>query len=215
MKKSIFILAALFAATFANAQITFERSFDNEVNYGAGVQTITSYPEERLVIGNYIYENKENAITIYDAVDYSLLKSILIPDQTEIGLVSKGIFTKDNKWAWIQYDKLEENYNEYGCHYYSAKVVDEDGNVLSTFVNKAICESYVKLVKIGASYKLMIETDIQKHSYDIYSLPGNGETQDISSNSAPRYSSRKYLHNDQVLTDSNERTYTVQGLEVK
>lgn len=47
---------------------------------------------------------------------------------------------------------------------YSAKVVDEDGNVLSTFVNKAICESYVKLVKIGASYKLMIETDIQKYT---------------------------------------------------
>lgn len=60
-----------------------------------------------------------------------------------------------------------------------------------------------------------IETDIQKHSCDIYSLPGSGETQDISSNSAPRYSSRKYLLNDQVLIDSNERTYTVQGLEVK
>lgn len=58
MKKSIFILAALFAATFANAQITFERSFDNEVNYGAGVQTITSYPEERLVIGNPLAELK-------------------------------------------------------------------------------------------------------------------------------------------------------------
>jgi hypothetical protein len=62
---------------------------------------------------------------------------------------------------------------------------------------------------VGESY------DTRKFYTDIYSLPGNGVPTEIQDVSSPHRNSRKYIENNQVLIDSNEKTYTITGQQVK
>lgn len=51
---------------------------------------------------------------------------------------------------------------------------------------------------------------------ELYSLPGNGEATDVDEVSVPqRNIARKYINNDQVLIDSNEKTYNMKGQLVR
>ena len=221
MKKSIFILAALFATTFANAQITLEHTFDNEINLGWGINSTlaSAIGADNYIVGNYIFEEQNSNILIYDASDCTLLQTITKQDEETYAFISKGIFTTDNKWSFIVFkrantaERLDIPY-EPCTYYYGAQIKTEDGNVLATLTTKVICENTIKLIKVGDNYKLVVKNDNGK--YDYYSLPGNGETQDIETPSAPRHNnSRKYLHNDQVLVENADRIYTLTGQEVK
>jgi len=221
MKKSIFILAALFATTFANAQITLEHTFDNEINLGWGINSTlaSAIGADNYIFGNYIFEEQNSNILIYDASDCTLLQTITKQDEETYAFISKGIFTTDNKWSFIVFkrantaERLDIPY-EPCTYYYGAQIKTEDGNVLATLTTKVICENTIKLIKVGDNYKLVVKNDNGK--YDYYSLPGNGETQDIETPSAQRHNnSRKYLHNDQVLVENADRIYTLTGQEVK
>ena len=79
MKKSIFMLAAMIAATFANAQITLLHTFENQINFGWGIAILEGgrYGDHGIV-GNFIYEGDEDLgiINIYNANDGSLYKTI-------------------------------------------------------------------------------------------------------------------------------------------
>ena len=131
-------------------------------------------------------------------------------------MISRGIFTNDNSWSFITFKQTTTKGWDTGyeaCnYYYEIKIQSEDGSVIATLSTQAFCEDQVTLLKVGNAYKLVVE---KNKKYDYYSLPGNDETTDINEVSVPRHNTRKYLHNDQVLINSNEKTYNIQGLQVK
>ena len=96
------------------------------------------------------------------------------------------------------------------------KVVDEDGNALTNNIQKTTLEggsSY--LLKVNNSYILAVENN-SENTYDIYSLPGNGDSStDIVSPSSPKHSARKIARDGQVLVETENNTYTLQGVEAK
>lgn len=219
MKKSIFALVALIVATFADAQISLEHQLNGDIRLGTGIQLIDhcfAYSGTTRAVGIYYCDVQENQIIIYDAIDYSIVKSISIPANSFIALVSKGIFTTDNKWAYVLYQQTDEpTGKEWSPYYYSMKIITEDGNVLANNLQKTTLEggsSY--LLKINDSYKLAVENNTE-NTYDIYSLPGNGETQAISTLSSPKRSARKIAREGQVLVQTDNNTYTLTGVEAK
>ena len=53
-----------------------------------------------------------------------------------------------------------------------------------------------------------------KYYTNVYSVPGNGEAQAIS-NPSPKRNARKIAREGQVLVETENNTYTLQGQEVK
>ena len=99
-KATKFILAALLAATFANAQISLEHQFNGDIRFGTGIQLIDhcfAYSGTTRVFGAYFCDVQDNFVTIYDAFDYSVVKTINVPANSFVGLISKGIFTTDGE----------------------------------------------------------------------------------------------------------------------
>lgn len=158
----------------------------------------------------------------------------------EYNFLSKGIFSTDDKWACIAYVGTKEEYVCGECGAWSGstitkwtiteiQVINEDGAVLAKIPYYMVHDDmYVsawgtkpKLVKTGNSFKLFVpktsESNDYTNEYDVYSLPGDASSQDLISilPSSNNISARKYLHNDKVLIDSNERTYTLTGQEVR
>lgn len=215
MKKSIFVLAALFAATFANAQITLELEnvrfyigSDVEAYYTPTGTIQTVVDMRHLIIGDYIMamDAQGEEAHIYDK-DLTLIKTFSMSQLGQYMFLSRNIFSTDGKWAWGRYAGPGKG-----------EVVDEDGKVLLSLPYNGTRLQYI-LFKMGDSYKLAVQKEGQSDQFaplfDIYSLPGNGTATGVSETSAPRHNGRKYLNNDQVLIDSNERTYTLQGQEVR
>lgn len=220
MKKSIFMLAAMIAATFANAQITLLHTFENQINFGWGIAILEGgrYGDHGIV-GNFIYEEDEDLgiINIYNANDGSLYKTITKKAGCSYTLLSRGIFTADNKWSFVTYERSNtigwEDCSFEDCkYYYTIKIQTEDGETLATLSTNAFCEDLVTLVKVENAYKLLVKTNTK---YDFYSLPGNGEAQDVETPSAPRKSARKVLKKDQVYIESPDHIYDTQGKMVK
>lgn len=221
MKKFTFILAALFAATFANAQITLEHTFEGKVLIQTGA---TDYTQVYTGFGNapYYFSYKEfdlsMQVQLYDLDTYTLYKTVNHPLPTKTGsnfrncyiaYVTKDIFTTDGKVAFILMCRSEESDD-------FCKVIDEDGNVVAT-LNPGI--AYVFVTKINDSYKLVAQdwdsNENPAHTF-IYSLPGNGEPNtNISTPSSPKRSARKIARDGQVLIETDTNTYTLQGTEVK
>lgn len=209
MKKSIFILAVLFLTTIANAQITLEHTFDGWVKISQDI--IVSLADEPFS-GEFITDKNNGVITIYDANNMSVLKAITT--NGEVKFLSRGIFTTDSKFAYILMIR-DENASDINSrlHYY---IYDENGAVLADLGTAAYQEGTSCIFKVGDTYKLLLHKCLSgSYQAEVYSLPGNGEVTDVNEVSAPRRNTRKYINNDQVLIDSNDRTYTVQGNEVK
>lgn len=205
MRKSIFIIAALFAATFANAQITLKKTLD-------GWYSVSADPYGDMynyVQAPYFYnqilgvESNTCVIYLYDVDDFSLYKTININStinrESFICLVSKNILSVDNKVCFcISKNAQSEIYNE-------------DGVLIST-----INGSSPSLVWVNDRYLLLSRgyENGQDKTY-IYSVPGNGETQAISTPSSPKRNARKIAREGQVLVETENNTYTLQGQEVK
>jgi len=219
MKKFTFILTALFVATFANAQITLEHTFDHVIDFGWGIASLGggNFGSDHRIIGNYLYEEDEDSgvIHIYDADDCTILKTITKEEATSYSFISKGIFSTDNKWSYITYKRTNTQGWDIGyedCkYYYIIQVQTEDGTILATLNDKAFCEDFVTLAKIGDAYKLVVKKD---GKYDYYSLPGNGEAQAITAPSS-KYSARKIAREGQVLVETGTGTFDLKGQEVK
>ncbi len=141
--------------------------------------------------------------------------------------ISKEIFTTNGKWTCLVTEYKKENLTDGNGTILGEvkkvkelRLVDEDGKILSIIPYTGDTKkTFLSLVKIGDKYKLFVPTgddtsDIP-YAYDIYSLPGSGNATDVNEVSALRHNVRKYLQNDQVLIDSNERTYNMQGQQIK
>ena len=214
MKKSIFIFAALFAATFASAQITLEHTFDGLV------WATTRYHSD--VYGDnsdapYLYSYDNQQLNLYDKNTYELYKTVsyTIPSVqypiVNLWYVTKNIFTTDGKTAFIFCFEDEEGKNQG----YS-KIIDEDGKVVFDFNNYKLDSYLFTLIKINGQYKLLAreKKGTGAKTY-LYSLPGNGEAQALSTASSPKQSARKVARKGQVLVETENNTYTVTGQEVK
>ena len=215
MRKSIFVLAALFAATFVNAQINLVHTFVGQVYplTGYGLLGETSY---------LCSTNKENnTISIFDS-NFSLYKivSINTPNGYSFNgysLAYNNIFAINKIGFIVQFiNTTNINTNEYQ----KVMIIDEDGNVLYDL--GSMNQGVANVFNMNGSWYLLYHTYSwnEEHTViginktDIYSLPGKGDAADVSEVSAPRRNARKYIHNDQVLIDSNERTYNIQGQQV-
>ena len=213
MKKSIFMLVALFAATFANAQITLLRSFEGGINIsinGSEFGSSYSKPSYEYMEAPYFYESDQDSnndgliVNLYEKTDLSLYKSVHITNIGDCGLaelVSRNIFTTDNKVCFMVMTgdgKL--------CIY------NEDGQLVITLLEDGYGYNSC-IVHVNGKYLLIVSKSYGQGSY-IYSLPGNGEAQDIETPAVPR-KARKVLKKDQILVENADKTYTLQGQEVK
>ena len=136
MKKSIFIFAALFAATFVNAQITLEHTFEGYI-CGMPFPAQTDQSDFVVVYGDllvfYVGEKESGDIKIYDAKDYSYLGSAAYKDNMSTIFITRNYFTTDNRVilliseiSWIGTGENSESTE----HMY---IRDLDGNVIKDF----------------------------------------------------------------------------------
>jgi len=212
MKKFTFIFAALFAATFANAQITLERTF----NY------FVCTPYESIDINGYtmgdIFAYIDNGTLIcVDALTYNETARITIPNMKGYDLIAKNIFSTDGLIGFI----ASTGNSKDGGHGY---IYNQNGIQLADLGEY----DYARIIKLSSGYKLVVyntdwywdektQTSTSKYTTSIYSLPGNGDiSADAMSPSALRKSSaRKYLNKDQVIIENADHNYTISGQEIK
>ena len=84
MKKSIFILAALCAATFANAQITLEKTYNGllEPFTSAHPVYLQKYVYGDLYIVHQFNSDQSYTVVVYDAYSYDEVTRFIIPTVT-------------------------------------------------------------------------------------------------------------------------------------
>ena len=216
MKKTIFILAALCAATFANAQITLEKTYN-------GALYPFTYPDfNRMIYGDIYIEYQYNTdniytIVVYDAYSYDELTRFTIPTGYASWFVAaRGYFSNSNEVITL----LPQNGH--------LVLISESGELFQD-----LGEIYVDGVGVGTipqiltlsdgSCKLWFtvdegfnnETGLSSFGTYIYSLPGNGKAQSVSKPSSPKRSARKIAREGQVLVETENNTFTLQGQEVK
>lgn len=218
MKKSIFILAALLAATFANAQIYLEKvlegTFPKWLSYDDYYFDCGKLP---MVYGDTLIELYNDDMSLYKSIRFAhtstpspsaparkvptALKGS--PDYA-FCMFTRNIFTTDGKVTFLKYVNSH------------ISVYNEDGELVSDLQDT---EFNFGLMTINGKWKLIIrEYDYMpdaKEKYYIYSLPGNGEFLDVVAPSVPRKSARKVLQNDQVRIENADRIYTLTGQEIK
>lgn len=222
MKKSIFILAALFVSTLAYAQITLEHTFEGWVNISANAfgdnyhfiqspyyyvfDTPKNEPNVPEPVGGAPKRlNKasgKSTVKLYNIDDFSLYKAIEIERTTAsvISLVSRNILSTDNKICFCLVDYYDEQ----------SYIYNEDAELIATL--KGISPA---LVKVDDRYVLILHGEKEDYT-NIYSLPGNGET-DLEQVSSPSRSSaaRKISRNGQVLVQTDNNTYSMHGQQLQ
>jgi hypothetical protein len=116
--------------------------------------------------------------------------------------VSKNILSTDNKVCFC----ITGDYNDHQSYIYN-----EDGQLISTIKGNGNIPPV--LLKINNRYLI-----VSREGYDktyIYSVPGNGEPQAVSTPSSPKRSARKIARDGQVLVQTDNNTYTLTGVEIK
>ena len=210
MKKSIFILAALFAATFANAQITLLHTFESWA-------TISVNPYADMygydIGAPYFYDMtiaQDGIVKLYNIDDFSVYKAVQTPhvgSNFACYLVSRNILTTDNKVCFALSNEGDGSNNIY--------IYNEDEQLIATVKSQkpslVMVEDRYYLITHGYTYT----EEGQKFYTNVYSVPGNGESgEDVSAPIVPR-NSRKVIKKDQVVVENADKTYTLQGQEVK
>lgn len=213
MRKITFILAALFAANFANAQITLEHTFEGNVQ----PQTY-SFPDFENTY--FIQQNTaEQKVIIYNT-DFTLYKTanISLPDGYNFNTIMLSLYNifSPNKLGFVVSAIKPGNQNTqlwFG-------VFDEDG-VLLKDLGYAYSNSFM-LCEINNTFyllvsKMSINTTDYTTSYektDVYSLPGNGDAQTLNSLHLQKHFARKIIRDNQMLIETETNTYTLRGEEI-
>jgi hypothetical protein len=210
MKKSIFVIAALFAATFANAQITLLHVWEGQASVTVNpYASLYGYDFE----APYLYDMQatNGIVRLYNKDDFSLYKAVQTPHIErgfECYLVSRNILTTDNKVCFALVDQGTGTSN-------SIFIYNEDGQLVTTLTGQTPFLIMLNDTYYLLTYSYYYNGGETKYETRVYSVPGNGESgQDISTPVAPR-NSRKVLKKDQVLVENADKTYTLQGQEVK
>lgn len=216
MKKTIFILAALFAATLANAQITLVKTLPGAAFATANISIGTNgfTPHYGYLESPYLYTCSRSSnqhsctICLYDKQSLELYKSFTLEKEDTFWffsygcIVTKNILTTEGKTC-ICIPGVQNNQ----C---VTCVYDEDGVLVQTL--NGICP-HIFLMD-GGYFLTTFDSWPEVQETYVYSLPGNGEPQAIS-NPSPKRSARKIARDGQVLVETDTNTYTLQGAEVK
>ena len=226
MRKSIFIIATLLAATFANAELTPDYtlpspdgmsyiepaeylldSYDSEHLY------LTALPQCPFLVRRNITSMYDYTLTFLNPFDYSEYKTIdprpFFNDNYVIVAVVYDVFVVDKlAFMWVKYD---------GGYYTSFKITDEDGNVI---LESSDQEHWLGITRLGSVWKLVTTTPYGSNGVisKIYTFPGDGSMPQAAqaiSNPSPKKNARKVEREGQVLVETENSTYTLQGQEVK
>jgi len=206
MRRSIFILMTLLAATFANAQITLEHTFDGWID-----DLPFSAKNYIYTLGDIFVQRLNGNVYVTDAHTYNATIVPSVIANQGLWLTAKGYLTTDNRICFIVSNGSKTTPNE--THQIS--IYDENGTMIQDL--GSCNDESLKLFQLkNGEYKLCFYRKIgENYQTEIYSLPGNGTPTNAVNPIAPRHNARKYLRNEQVLIESEERTYTIQGQEVK
>lgn len=202
MKKSIFILAALFAATFANAQITLERTITD------GLCIVETYQNSPFAVYGDIF-------ALYGADEIKIVDSYSFDDITTLSnpywfVAARGYFS--NAYETI----IVTDYNNH------VVLLSESGSVIQDLgtnplnaTNYYNCSPEIKRLSDNSCKLILNFSNSSAMVSQIYSLPGNGVATEISTPSSPKRSARKIARDGQVLVQTDDNTYTLTGAEVK
>lgn len=220
MKKSIFILAVLFAANFANAQIYLEATFSSRVKEYFDVSDYYfDCGKLPIIYGDTLVELYNDDMTLYKTIKFAPSSAQTIkraPAAIKGGpsygtyLFSRNIFTTDGKVAFIKWssNKIE--------------VFDEDKTLLATI---PLDNNYpdMGLFSVNGKWKLIVQesqwsdvTYTSSYTAYVYSLPGNGEisTETITP-SSPKRAARKIAREGQILVETDTNIFDLRGQEVR
>ena len=202
MKKSIFILTALFAATFASAQITLEHTYNSYLYLPNDIGFASTFP---LCYGDvYGLFDASYDVIIMDAYNHEELGKF---QWTTPFIAARNLFTTDNSLVVLTIK--DEN----------LVLITADFTIIQNLGAKAVCEdcSSSKIIQLpDGSFKLILRIREQEGSKtEVYSLPGKGVPTEISSPVPQRSSARKIAREGQVLVETENNTYTLQGQEIK
>ena len=227
MRKSAFILVALFTATFTTAQITLEATFNGQIPVWLTAD-IQYFDAGKLPIihGDTLLELYNEDMSLYKQVRFApsqvnnpVMNALRhMPSATKGGptsgcfLISQNIFTTDNKIAFIRWSNG------------TLKVYDEDGTLIKDLGGNDY--GWFGIITVNGKYKLgVVESKWvsdgeyighEEYKTQIYSLPGSGElSEDIVALSSPKRSARKIARDSQVLIQTETDTYTLTGQEIK
>jgi hypothetical protein len=216
MKKSIFIFAALFAATFANAQITLEHTFNGDLY--PWTFTLSGFPQAQYVYGDLFFSaqkaNDNYLITIYDANDFEVITSFICDNSLRF-IAARGYFSTSNEVMVL----LPQN-NHLVLYSESGELVQELGDITISKTGLypqiiRMSDGTCKLYILSGGDDWNLETQTQDPFVTrIYSLPGNGEAQAVST-PAPKKNARKIAREGQVLVETDTNTFDLRGQEVK
>ena len=235
MKKSIFILVALFAATFANAALTPDYKFISQTDVIYPAQWIfnqlqfetSQYEPYAFRVGTELpcpfYVKIVEDSSAPEGAKYSLLKaSDYTPYRPDLNFVSVfgenkqpmlaayDIFAVD-KLAFIINTNTSSSSSSYDKYY---QIIDEDNNILLDLGNASW---YIN--KYGDTWKLIVVSgDETKMETEIYLLPGDGSMPGSSqaiSNPAAHHANKKIIREGQVLVETENNTFNLRGQEVK
>ena len=220
MKKSIFIIVALFVATFANAELTPEYStpvteegcltststlFRSSETQHEFLQTIFPFFIKYVPIGEYDF--KFEFLNPFD--DYSVYKAIngIIVYELEENCVAAtyDIFAVDKLAFLIGIEGMSSSYVGY-------KIIDEDGNVLLNLQGNIL-----NIAKYGDTWKMLVHNS-GNDRVEVYSFPGDGSMPNSSeaiSNPSPKHNAKKIVREGQVLVETEKNTYDLRGQEVR
>lgn len=228
MKKFTFILAALFAANMVNAQIYLEKTVNGRMSNWLDMEDFYfDCGKLPIVYGDTVVELYNDDMTLYKTVRFASTPKA--PNRNTVKrspsaymggpssgmyLFARNLYTADGKIAFVRWSNSH------------IAVYDEDGQLVCDLQDMG--DPSCGLFSINGKWKLVVQKDewywdeekqTGKSEYTtyIYALPGTGDaSQGIVAPSAPRHNNaRKYLHNDQVLIEDTDHTYTITGQEVK
>lgn len=204
------MLATLFATTTIYAQITLEHTFNNAAVYGLPY----NHEGKFRTLGDIMKWTSNGDTYVADANTYATIQLPKIPNVSYIECVAKGYFTTDNRVCFIAPVKNEqlEGTNE-AYHLY---IYDENGTIIQDLGVCKYAEFCFFQLRNG-EYKLSVRKGFDDDIYntEIYSLPGSGGAQAVSTPSSPKRSARKITRDGQVLVQTDNNTYTLTGAEVK
>lgn len=209
MKKSIFIFAAFFAATFANAQITLEYTYNTSYfflpNIGEGADIYTyCYGDVYCLYEKDVpscIEDCSGHYTVIDAYNHEELGRF---ELTEPFIAARNLFTTDN--SLVVLTKKDGD----------LVLMAVDKTIVQNLGAKSVTQPNIKIFLLpDGSYKMILRIHQEGWKTEVYSLPGKGVPTEITSPAPQRSSSRKIVRDGQVFVETENNTYTLQGQEVK
>lgn len=234
MKKFILILIAIYCSAFANAQLTLEYESTHNGKTSAllhaNIHTVNLWSVDisgnrnlnidTEFLGNFFKYDDDiidlDTYSIIEKPDFNSIINVLNPNYTVLSsnCFAKGYFTNDNRICYIVTVRtsIYVTYDDY----YHLYLIDENGAILQDLgtANK-LYYGFVALNNGTYNFYILRTFYHGTTKLEIYSFPGNGIVTEAQNTQAPNHNNyHKYIKDDQVLIESNDRIYNTQGIYI-